>query len=243
MLIFLLIVGVLLFATVTIGMNRSKVKYSLVATSLVFILGALTLLTINDVSYWGMKATSTIVDKPLSSAADLQGTSSVLYKPLGNGKEKIFIYKTTDKQKKVTTTKADVTTTNKVVRSASVAHPILETRTYRYVYKNSFYKFLFAGIHGNHRYIKQTNTFKVPTSWVVLSTQQVDALEKQAKKTAQKTKAQLQQVVTQQVAQAKAQDPDMTAAAQKALTQKIQKQVEAQVAQQVHAQLAAMSLN
>lgn len=242
MLIFLLIIGVILFAAVTIGMRLSKVKYGLVAVTLLMVLSALAMLTVNDVSYWGMTKRTTTVDKPLSSAADIQGTETVLYQALGNGQEKVFIYKTTDKQKKVTTTKADVSVTNKVVRNTNILHPILKTKTVRYVYKNDFYKFLFAGINGNNRYVKQTNTFEVPTSWVILSTKQVKQLEKQAKTAAKATKAQMQQVVSQQVAQAKAQNPTMTAAEQKTLTQTIQKQVTEQAAQEVHTKLESLSL-
>ncbi|MFD1672620.1 DUF4811 domain-containing protein [Agrilactobacillus yilanensis] len=242
MIIFLLILGVLLFSIFTIGMNRSVAKYSLVGLSLVVILGSLLMLTVNDVAYWGMKEVSTTSEKPLSAATNIQGTNTVLYKALGNGKEKVYIYKTSAKQKKVSTTKADIDTTNKLVRSNKVAHPTLETKTYKYIYKNNFYKLLFAGINGNNRVKKYVNTFNIPESWVALSTDQVAKLQKQAKSTEKTAKAQITQAVETGVAQAKAQNPNLTATEQKALVKEIQTQAKKQMAQQVAQKLQSLSL-
>ncbi|MCD2256738.1 DUF4811 domain-containing protein [Agrilactobacillus fermenti] len=242
MIIFLLILSVILFAIFMIGFKPGILKSVLVALSLVLMLGAITMFVANDQFHWGMKETTEVVDKPLTAAANINGTNTILYKPLGNGHEKIFIYKTNAQQKKVTTTSADVKVTNKLVRSAQIQHPVLTQTTYRYTYKNSGYRLLFAGTSSNNRYKKRTNTFKVPQTWVVLSTNQTAKLQKQAKNQKKVMAAKMKQVIQQQVQQARQQNPNMTAQEQKVLVQKIEAQAKAQAAQQVKTQLEQMSL-
>ncbi|GAF40447.1 hypothetical protein JCM14202_2346 [Agrilactobacillus composti DSM 18527 = JCM 14202] len=242
MLLFLLLIGILAFAIVMIGMPRSVAKYMLICLSLVVSLGSIVMFLGNDISHWGMIENTVVDDRPLAPAATVQGTNVLLYKRLGNGKEKITIYKTNAKQKKPKTTKADVTTTNQLTRSDTVQNPVLERTRYQYSYKNSFYRLLFAGTNSDDRFIKEANEFKVPENWAVLSTDQVATLQKQAKTTQKQAKAKVEQAVAAQVQAAKAKDPNMSAEQQQQLVKTIEAAAKKQMAQQVQATLLQMSL-
>jgi hypothetical protein len=178
----------------TLGMFISFVfadkvwKWALACLFFIVFVGSIVFSVANTEYHFGMeKASTTKTTSIVSSADSSQGMNMLLYQGLGtDGKETVYIYKTSEKQKKVSTTKADVTVTNKVETGASKAQKV--TKTTRWVYKNDGLKFLF-GIYGNNNeYIKQTNTFKIPDSWVHLSTTQAKKLAKLAK-TAQKEQA------------------------------------------------------
>lgn len=242
MIIFILIVSVLVFAIAVIGMKQRLARVFWIVLSLALAIVSCLLFTVNDQVHWGMKETMTTTDKPLTAAAKISGTDTILYKALGDGTEKVVIYKTNAKQKKVATTTADVTTKNQFQKSAKIKYPTLETRTYRYTFKNAFYRVLFAGTGSNHQFKKRTNIFKLPQDWVILSTSQVAKLQKTAKASEAKAKTQLKQAIAAQLKQAMAQNPNMTAAQQKALTKEVQAKATKQMTAQVQKQLQQLSL-
>ncbi|MFD1318643.1 DUF4811 domain-containing protein [Loigolactobacillus zhaoyuanensis] len=242
MLIVLVLLSALLFAIITISTNNSSAtRNGIAGLMLVLLVGSIALLFVNDDQHWGMKTVTTTTEKPLTSATDMSGANLLLYQALGNGKEKIFIYKTSAQQKKVTTTPADIKTTSSVTKS-SAKNAKLVTKTTRYVYRNGFYRALFAGTGNNHTFKSRHNEFKVGSNWVVLSTQQAKQLQKQAKVTAAKTKTELAAAVKAKMTAALQQNPQMTTEQQQALQKQYTTAAQAQAQQQLLAQLQKESL-
>lgn len=242
MLIVLVLLSALLFAIVTISTNqRSAARNAITGVLLVLLVGSIALLFTNDNQHWGMKTVTTTTEKPLTSASNMSGANLLLYQALGNGKEKIFIYKTNTQQKKVATTQADIKTTSKVTRS-NTKNAKLVTKTQRYVYRNSFYRALFAGVDNNHAFKSRQHEFKVGNNWVVLSTTQAKALQKQAKTSQAKLKAQLTAAVKAKMVAALKQNPQMTTEQQQALQKQYTAAAQKQAQQQVLAQLQKESL-
>lgn len=170
----LLVLSVVLFAISNVFASS---KWQ---TGLSFIFGfifiaSLTLVTLNITHHFGMKQEVITKKVELHSSVAQNQMPILLYQDLGDGTEKIYLYRTDEQQKK-----AKATDTNKV---KNVVKTIDGTRAYlinmrkQWIYKNSFYQFLFNIADNNHEYIKQTNEFNLPTSWVILSVKQAKSLE------------------------------------------------------------------
>ncbi|KRM24427.1 DUF4811 domain-containing protein [Latilactobacillus graminis] len=171
----------------------------------------------NDHNHYGMKTITETKTRPLVSSADAKGVSMLLYHPLGNGTEKIYLYRTATSQKKPQATQTKKTS-NSVQKNAKQAALVTKTK-YR-VYQNQTAKFWF-GISGNdHEFVSRHNTFKVAKGWLVLS----DTQAKQLAKTLKKQQAQLKTgAITagkQAVMTAMHTNPAMTAQQQQAVAKK-----------------------
>ncbi|WP_424349985.1 DUF4811 domain-containing protein [Latilactobacillus sp. 5-91] len=170
----------------------------------------------NDHNHYGMKTVTETKTQTLVSSAD-KGMSMLLYHPLGNGTEKVYLYRTDVHQSKPKATQTEKTTNN-VQKNADKA-ALVTTTKYR-VYKNDTAKFWF-GISGNdHEFVSRHNTFKVAKGWLVLS----DAQAKQLAKTLKSQQAQLKAGATnagkQAVMAAMQANPAMTATQQQAVAKK-----------------------
>ena len=179
MLLILLVLSVILFAISNVfASNKWQIGLSFVF-GFIFI-ASLTLVTLNVTHHFGMKQEVITKKVELQSSVAQSQMSILLYKGLGDGTEKVYLYRTDEQQKK-----PKITNTDKV---KNVVKPIDGTKAYltnkkkQWVYKSSFYRFLFNIADNNHEYIKQTNEFYLPTSWVTLSVKQAKALEEQVKK-------------------------------------------------------------
>ena len=129
-------------------------------------------------NHFGMKAETTTVKKDLVSSASPK-LPILLYQPLGNVAEKVYLYKTNNADKKSTPTKTDKTI-SKVVKNASSASVTVTAN--RYVFNNGLDAFLF-GWFGHNKEIKSRKyIFSVPKTWQVLSVKQAKALAKQQTK-------------------------------------------------------------
>ncbi|MFD0898376.1 DUF4811 domain-containing protein [Loigolactobacillus binensis] len=242
MLIVLVLLSAVLFAVMTISTNqRGAMRNSIIGLLLVVMIGSIGLLFTNDNQHWGMKTVTTTTEKPLTSAAALSGAKLLLYQPLGNGHEKIFIYKNSTTQKKVAHTTADVTTTSSVTKTSSQSAKLV-TKTSRYVYRNGFYRFLFAGVGNNHEFKARHHEFKVGRDWVILSTTQAKKLQQQAKTAQAKMKTQLAAAVKAKMTAAIKQNPQMTTEQQQALQKQYTTAAKQQAQQQLLAQLQKESL-
>lgn len=104
----------------------------------------------------------------------------MLYQDLGDGTEKIYLYRTDEQQNKPKAT--DTNKVKNVVKTIDGTKAYLINMRKQWIYKNSFYQFLFNIADNNHEYIRQTNEFNLPTSWVTLSVKQAKSLEEQVKK-------------------------------------------------------------
>lgn len=96
MIIIVLILAVLLFIYFNVipGKGHTFAAWiSLIVTS-ICILG----IVAHDYNHWGMKTETQTVNQSLVSSAT-PNLPLLLYRPLGNGTEKIYLYKTNDSQK------------------------------------------------------------------------------------------------------------------------------------------------
>lgn len=235
MAIFLIILGALMFAFLAIGGHTHWQKYVLIPVSLIILIIPIGLLVANEQQHFGMKTekvTKTHAIYPATNIKDSQ-IKLLLFQPLGNGDETVYIYKQDPTQKKTNTTKADENTTNKFEKSATYKTAHVVTTTTRYTYKNKFYKAFFAGLNNDHQYKSQSNTFKINKNWYILSTTQAKALAKQSK-TAKKTMATAaKQAITAQMKAVLAKNPQMTPTQKKQLQVQIQKKITQQAAIQM----------
>lgn len=131
----------------------------------------------HDYNHFGMKVqTSTQTQKLVSTASPK--LPMLLYQPLGNGTEKVYLYKTKSLQKKPVATKTDKSSAKVIVADRAK----LVTKTQRYTYSNKMSQFLF-GLFGHDQELKSRHyLFYVPKNWKVLSVKQAKKLEAELKK-------------------------------------------------------------
>lgn len=190
--------------------NRS---IRLVSTSIMFIglIISVVAIVLNMHDHYGMKqVTTTDKEQIYTAGSSSQGFGMLLHQAVGtNGKENVYIYKTSSDAKKTHVAKPDLkTTSNQQSISGNKAYKI--TKTTRWVYKNDTYKLLF-GIADNNKTLKHRNTtYQVPSTWVSLTTVQAKTLSaKMTPKTdAEKVAAAEQQKQLAALAQT---DPDKAA--------------------------------
>lgn len=134
----------------------------------------------HDYNHYGMKIKTTTVKKELVSSASPK-LPLLLYQPLGNGTEKVYLYKTNNADKKPTATKTDKTSAivKKNARKATVT-----IKTNRYVFRNGMDAFLFGWFGHNNELKSREYIFSVPKNWKVLSIKQAKTLQKQMAKRA-----------------------------------------------------------
>ncbi|KAF1298128.1 hypothetical protein BAU15_09790 [Enterococcus sp. JM4C] len=171
MILLCLVIGVIGFAGFNVFGKTKLHKVLMVLFAGLFIISG-TLVVLNDRNEFGMNKVAEQKQLHLVSSVDQESLPVLLYQPLGDGSEKIYLYQTND-SKELQKTGTDQVT-NKVVTKGQEA--TLTQKTQYWVYENGFYNLLF-GISGNdHKYASQTNTFTLPKTWQVLSTAEAKAL-------------------------------------------------------------------
>lgn len=232
----LIIISALLFIVSYVVMQHGIGRVILYVASFILLVFSLTAITAADSWHWGMKQetkTTTQTIKPVSSLKQMD-MNMLIEQKLGTKNEKIVVYKLSDKGK-TKHTQIDVNTTNKY-KHIKAGDAKLVTKTKQYVYKNNFFKLLFAGLGGKSVYKSRTNTFELPDNYVVLTSKQAKDLQKQAKTSKKQQaaqKAKMAQVVKQQMMAAMQKNPTMSPAQQKALQKQIvAKATEAAMSQQ-----------
>lgn len=133
----------------------------------------------HDYNHFGMKPETKVVKKELVSSAAPQ-LPVLLYQPLGNGTEKIYLYKTNNADKKPTPIKMDKS--HATVKKANKAS--ITIKTTRYVFRNNMDKFLFDWFGHNNELKQREYIFNVPKNWKVLSIKEAKALQKKMAKQA-----------------------------------------------------------
>ncbi|MGL9766432.1 hypothetical protein IGK31_000434 [Enterococcus sp. DIV1288f] len=206
MIIFVLIASVIAFALTNVFAKKMWQTLLSLVFGLLFVL-SLGLIVGNITNHFGMEEVTETKTTPLVSSADQSDVNMLLYQSLGDGTEKVYLYRTDDKQKepKATGTKNE---TNKVEQTESKAEKISET-TY-WVYKNDQYKFWFNLADNNHEYERRVNTFKLPNDWIELSTDQASELAKRVEEQKNTMEADAQKVVKEGLMKAIAQNPAMS---------------------------------
>lgn len=133
----------------------------------IFFLLSIGLIVANFNQHFGMKQVAHSQTVDLVSSVGQEDTDALLYKPLGDGTEKIYLYKTEDMEKPKSAGSQQVE--NHVSQDAEQAQ--LTTKRTEWVYKNNFYRLLFGLSGNNHEFIKQENQFELPSDWEILSTE------------------------------------------------------------------------
>lgn len=229
MILLLIVLSVLGFAVLNVfAKNKLQTGLSLVL-GLVFVASVVALMA-NLTYHFGMEKETTAKTTPLVSSANNENFDLLLYQPLGDGTEKIYLYKTDADQEEPKQTGTDKVT-NVVETGADSAQ--LETKTTRWVYKSDLSRFLFGIADNDGQYVSRTNTFSLPDSWEVLSVDQAKKLASLAKEQADTMKTQGQAYVQENMQAALMADPTMDEAAQKAkiaeLTEAYQKEAMAKL--------------
>ena len=226
MLLILLVLSVVLFAISNVfASNKWQIGLALVM-GFIFI-ASLTLVTLNVTDHFGMKQEVITKKVEIQSSVPQSQMPILLYQGLGDGTEKVYLYRTDEQQKKPKATKTDKV--KNVVKTIDGTKATLINKKKQWVYKNSFYQFLFNISDNNHEYIKQTNEFNLPTFWVTLSVKQAKSLEEQVKKNQAQMAKEGKEYVMEKTKEAILANPQMDEVTQKQLSEKIQKEYQAKV--------------
>ena len=182
MIIVILILAAILFIYFNVipGKGHTIISWlSLIVTSLC-ILG----IVAHDYNHWGMKTETQISKQSLVSSAT-PNLPLLLYQPLGNGTEKVYLYKTNNEQKKPNAIKLDKVSTE--IKHSAQAN--LQIETTRYVYRDNFIRIMFGVFSHNNELKQRKYIFTIPSSWKVISTKDMKKLQKQLEEKMQAQKA------------------------------------------------------
>lgn len=183
MIIVILILAAILFIYFNVipGKGHTIISWlSLIVTSLC-ILG----IVAHDYNHWGIKTETQISKQNLVSSAN-PNLPLLLYQPLGNGTEKVYLYKTSDEQKKPKAIKLDKVSTE-IKHSAAQAN--LQIETTRYVHRDNFSRIMFGVFSHNNELKQRKYIFTIPSNWKVISTRDMKKLQKQLEEKMQAQKA------------------------------------------------------
>lgn len=177
MILIILILAVIAFIYFNVIPKKGHMPLAIIS----LIIAALSVMGIvaHDYNHFGMKTETKTVKKELVSSASPQ-MPMLLYQPLGNGTEKIYLYKTNNAAKKPTPIKTDKTHAS--VKTASKASMTIKTE--RYVFRSGLDQFLFDWFGHNNELKHREYTFNVPKNWKVLSIKDAQALQKKMAKQA-----------------------------------------------------------
>ena len=224
MIIFVLIISLVAFALMNIFAKKAWQTIVSLLFGLVFV-ASLGLIVANLSNHFGMEKVTETKTTNIVSSADSDSANMLLYQALGDGTEKVYLYRTSEDQKKPKATGTD-NETNKVERTTGQAQKVAKT-TY-WVYKNDMYKFWFNIADNNHEYDSRVNTFKIPETWVELSTDQASKLAELVKKQQSTMESEAKAYVQDGMVKAMTENPKMSKAEQeqrtKALAAEFQQQ-------------------
>ena len=131
-------------------------------------LASLSLIVLNDKDHFGM--TEVTQDKTFelkSSSSSKDGPNMLLYQPLGDGSEKVYLYNTPDKRNYKNRNGKRHKHGSK---RCSKSH--ISPKTTKWSYQESWAKTLFGLADNDNQFAKQENTFNVASDWLVLSADQ-----------------------------------------------------------------------
>lgn len=223
MVLWILLISMALFAITFIALvNKPVLRYTTSISFLVLAIICSISLMLNDSNHLGMKTQVYTETKDLVSITGKDSPLNLItYKSLGNGDEKIFIYRTADHPNKNCKTKIEYNVTTKVQRGSSET-PQVEIKKKHYVYKNEFWRLMFGGLGLNKETYQYTYIFKLPKNWLVLDMKQLQAVKQQAQNDIkQKIQQQLPNVIKTEMEKELQKDPTMSDNQKKKLEQKI----------------------
>lgn len=177
MILLILLISLILFAYFMIFPGKGHKVIAIIG--LIIFAGTVFSISQHDYRHLGMVEETKTQTHTLSSSASPQ-FPILLYQPLGNGKEKVYLYKTNPLQKKVKPTSTNSSSNKVEFTTAKTAK--LEIKTTRYVFKDKTMEALFAvfGHEGESKH--RQYIFSVPKTWKVLSVKEAKALQKKLAK-------------------------------------------------------------
>ena len=172
MIIVILILAAILFIYFNVIPGKGHTLISWI--SLIIVSFCVLGIVAHDYNHWGMKSENQITNQSLVSSVNPK-LPLLLYQPLGNGTEKVYLYKTNNNQNKPTAMKLDKVST-KIKRGTQAS---LKIKTTRYVYQDNFSRIMFS-VFGHNNELKQREyIFTIPSNWKILSTKDIQKLQKQ----------------------------------------------------------------
>ena len=233
MIIAVLIISLIAFAATNVFAKKSWQTFLSLIFGLIFVV-SLSLIVANVSNHFGMKKVTETKTTKIVSSVKSDNVNMLLYKALGDGTEKVYLYRTDEKQKKPKATGTD-NETNKVEQTSGEAEKVSKT-TY-WEYKSDMYKFWFNLADNNHEYDKRVNTFKIPADWIELTTDQAEKLAKGAKQQQSTMANDAKTYVQEGIVKAMTENPAMSQKEQAKLTKDLaadyQKQVLAKLVKEV----------
>lgn len=175
--------------------GKSKTAMSLVFAFLFIV--SLVLSISNEDFHFGMKKVTVTTKTSLVSAVPAKGMDMLLYQPLGTKGEKIYLYRTSENQKKPKQSRADINVNNRVESGSKKAQLIQKTTVWDY--QNKWMRFLFKMPNDEREVIKVENIYQLPSSWLVLSTKQARQLQETMKKQAPEMKKEAKSYVQDKI--------------------------------------------
>ncbi|MFC6180629.1 DUF4811 domain-containing protein [Lactiplantibacillus daowaiensis] len=211
MILVLLVISTIALFLTFVYMKSSATRLILTGIFGIALVGSLVGVVANDSHHFGMKQVTTTKTTTLASAGSSKAMDLLLYQSVGTAdKHRVYIYKQTASQKKVSHTAASVKTTNTVKKTTGTTK--LVTKTTRWEYTSNAMKFWFSIADNNKQLIKRQNTFYVKKSWVVLSTTQAKKLSQLVKQQQKTLKSRAKVYVENEVKAAMVKNPTMSKA-------------------------------
>lgn len=185
-------------------------KKRMILTAIAGLLFSISILLVveNQKNHLGMKEVTIKKEVDIVSSVEHESMNILLYKPLGNGQEKVYLYRTNKNEEKPKPTGQSKIVNKVIVNNNQKA--ILGTDKIEWQYKNDFYKKLFSLEKETSILIKEDNTFSIPKNWLTLSTEEAEKLSKELEMNEDKIKKEGQIWVGEEMKQQIIANPEMT---------------------------------
>lgn len=184
---------------------------------------SLLLMVLNVAYHYGMEQVTKTKVVSLVSSGTVKGPDMLLYEPLGNGKETVYLYKTSQQQKKPESTGTSYVT-NTLSKGGKEAQLTIHRTVWEY--KTTGFKRLFDLGKNDQEFVKETNQFVVPNDWLVLTTNQLKIVQKEMSSQKDKMELELKRAIEQRLQEAMLKNPDLDKKEQATMIEQASQQFE-----------------
>lgn len=205
-LLFLLVLGAFLLPVVNIFCKGKKRAFLTFLVSIIFS-GSICLVVLNQYQHLGMKKVTTTKEVTLKSSSEEMPMEMLLYQPLGNGEEKVYLYHTDKKEKELLKTGQEKVS-NQVLTNQSQEK--LVTKQTEWVYQSDFLKLFFSVEKEPTYLVQEENTFYLPKKWLELSVDETKKLGEELTNNEAKMKQEGQIWVGEELKKELTKNPKMT---------------------------------
>ncbi|MFC6200536.1 DUF4811 domain-containing protein [Lactiplantibacillus nangangensis] len=166
--------------------------------AVVVMLGCQGLLLLDTVAHFGTSLTTQTVTTKIAPVASIKGNQLLVTKQLKQGKTSYTAYATRQPRTRKTQLILNHQKRVRIVTGVRDDQVAKVTQNRCYVYRQAWLKWLFSGVTAENQRQQQTVTYRLSSTWHVLTKAQLTTLSRRLKQPA--VQAQLQQTVKQQVA-------------------------------------------